>query len=62
MVERGVDEIVSAVFSLSGSAPHLFGDRLPAFETRLRELLQQSSSTGRFSERLREIAVVIWRP
>ncbi|HET6504823.1 MAG TPA: class I SAM-dependent methyltransferase [Amycolatopsis sp.] len=62
VVERGVDEIVSAVFSLSGSAPHLFGDRVPDFEARLRRLLGQESPAGRFSERLREITAVIWRP
>jgi len=62
VVERSIDDIVSAVFSLSGSAPHLFEDRLGAFEADLRHLLQASSPTGRFSERTREITLVIWRP
>jgi SAM-dependent methyltransferase len=62
VVDRSVDEVVSAVFSLSGSAPHLFGDQLPAFEADLRRLLRAASSSGRFAERTREIAVVIWRP
>jgi SAM-dependent methyltransferase len=61
VVERDVDEISSAVFSLSGSAPHLFGDRLAAFESDLRAVLRHASPTGRFSERTREVALVIWR-
>ena len=62
VVNRDVDEVVSAVFSLSSSAPHLFGDRLEAFEDDVRKLLQTSSRGGRFSERTREIDLVIWRP
>lgn len=59
---RGVDDIVAAVFSLSSSAPHLFADRLPAFEAELRGLLRAASATGRFCERRREATLVIWRP
>ena len=62
VVERSVDEITSAVFSLSSSAPHLFADRLPAFEAELRELLTAAAREGRFAERRREITLVIWRP
>jgi SAM-dependent methyltransferase len=62
VMDRSLDEVVSAVFSLSGSAPHLFGNRLKAFEDDLRGLLRATSSSGWFSERIREIAVVIWRP
>jgi SAM-dependent methyltransferase len=62
VVERGIDEIVSAVFSLSSSAPHLFADRLSNFEADLRRRLWEASSSGRFAERRREIAVVVWRP
>ncbi|MFF0228687.1 class I SAM-dependent methyltransferase [Micromonospora sp. NPDC005254] len=62
VVERPVDEIVSAVFSLSSSAPHLFGDRRPAFEADLRELLTATARDGRFAERRRDIDIVIWRP
>jgi SAM-dependent methyltransferase len=58
---RTTDEVVSAVFSLSSSAPHLFGDRLGAFERDLRRLLGDTSPGGLFAERLREIALVIWR-
>jgi SAM-dependent methyltransferase len=62
VVTRGSDEIVSAVFSLSSSVPHLFGDRLGDFENELRGLLKASSPDGVFAERTREIALVIWRP
>lgn len=60
--ERDVDSVVSAVFSLSSSAPHLFADRLPAFEGELRELLADAAPGGRFSEREVSTGVVIWRP
>ena len=62
VVTRTTDDVVAAVFSLSSSAPHLFGDRFAAFETELRELLRQASPAGTFSERPREIAVDVWRP
>lgn len=62
IVGRTVDEVADAVFSLSSSAPHLFADRLPAFDSELRDRLTRSSDGGRFAERTREIAVVIWYP
>jgi len=62
VVDRGLDELVAAVFSLSSSAPHLFAGRLPTFEADLRQLLREVSPSGRFAERTREIAVVVWRP
>ncbi|WP_405429094.1 class I SAM-dependent methyltransferase [Micromonospora sp. NBC_00617] len=62
VVERSVDEIASAVFSLSSSAPHLFADRLAAFEADLRELLTAAARDGRFAERRRDVGVAIWRP
>jgi SAM-dependent methyltransferase len=62
VVTRDADEIVSSVFSLSGSAPHLFADRLPAFEADLRDLLRDASPDGLFAERRRETELVIWRP
>jgi SAM-dependent methyltransferase len=58
--DRSEDDIVALVFSLSSSAPHLFGDRLEAFEADLRKLLRATSPTGRFSERQRPIELVIW--
>ncbi|MEU8182955.1 class I SAM-dependent methyltransferase [Micromonospora sp. NPDC049044] len=62
VVERSVDEVTSAVFSLSSSAPHLFGDRLPAFSADLRQLLTTAARDGRFAERRQDIGVTIWRP
>jgi SAM-dependent methyltransferase len=61
-VVRTLDEIVDSVFSLSGSTPHLFGDRREAFEEDLRKVLLTLSPDGRFPERMRESAIVIWRP
>ena len=59
IVERGADDVVASVFSLSYAAPHLFGHRLAAFEQELRGLLDRASPNGLFSEQLREIAVEI---
>jgi len=59
--ERSEDEVVASVYSLSSAAPHLFGDRLGAFEAELRGLLRRTSPEGRFSERAREIALELWR-
>lgn len=61
-VTRTTDDIVAAVFSLSGSTPHLFGDLRATFETELRELLRRASPDGMFSEYTQQIAVDIWRP
>jgi len=61
-VTRATEDIVAAVFSLSSSAPDLFGDHRAAFETELRQLLLSASPNGMFSEQTREIAVDIWRP
>ena len=61
VVRRGLDEVMSAVFSLSSSAPHLFGDKLAGFERELRALLRETSPAG-FAERVEDIDVVIWRP
>lgn len=61
VVERDEDEIVASVYSRSSSAPHLFGGRLAEFEVDLRRLLRVASPGGRFTERTREIELVIWR-
>lgn len=61
IVVRQADDIVASVFSLSSSAPHLFGDRLQTFEAELRGLLREVSPRGRFSEQMRESAIDIWR-
>nr|WP_042181927.1 class I SAM-dependent methyltransferase [Kibdelosporangium sp. MJ126-NF4]CEL14105.1 putative methyltransferase [Kibdelosporangium sp. MJ126-NF4] len=62
VAERDLDEIVSAVFSLSRSAPHLFGTRLGEFEADLRRVLGEAAPDGRFAELTTSIEVVIWHP
>lgn len=61
VLERSEDDVVASIFSLSYSAPHLYGERLAEFEADLRRLLRQTAPDGRFSERTREIAVSVWR-
>lgn len=61
LVERGADDIVAWVFSLSGSAPHLFGDETAAFERDLRALLREASPQDRFAEPLASTEIRIWR-
>jgi len=61
VVTRTVDEIIAAHLSLSTSTPHLFGERLDAFLAEARALLQQTSSRGKFSEQMPEIAADVWR-
>jgi hypothetical protein len=58
--ERSEDDVVASVFSLSWAAPHLFGERLEAFEAELRALLRRASPGGRFAERARDVELVIW--
>jgi len=62
VIQRTADEVVASVYSLSSSTPHLFGDRLSAFDTELRTLLAATSPNGLFSEQRREVAIQIWRP
>lgn len=61
VTERTADEVVASVYSLSGSTPHLFGDRLGEFDADLRKLLANSSPGGRFSEQFGSIGLSIWR-
>jgi len=60
--ERTEEQVVASVLSLSSAAPHLFGDRLAAFELDLRRLLRSASPTGRFCEQMRQVTLDIWRP
>lgn len=61
-VARTTEDIVAATFSLSSSAPHLFGDRQAEFENDLRRLLVDAGPDGMFSEHTREITVDVWYP
>ncbi|MFJ1756990.1 class I SAM-dependent methyltransferase [Kitasatospora sp. NPDC088134] len=62
VLERNEDDVVAGVLSMSFSAPHLFGPRLPEFESRLRALLRETSPGGRFAVRQPDTEVAIWRP
>lgn len=60
-LERTSEDVVAWVFSLSSSAPHLFGERHGAFEADLDRLLREVSPSGRFSERQPSTEVFVWR-
>jgi SAM-dependent methyltransferase len=62
VVERSVQEIVAATFSLSSSTPSLLGADRDRFEAELTELLVATSDDGLFCERLRDIMFDVWRP
>jgi SAM-dependent methyltransferase len=47
-VVRDVDGVLAGYLSMSYAAPHLFGDRLGAFEDDVRALLAERSPTGLF--------------
>lgn len=59
---RTVDDIVAETFSMSSTAPHLFGPRHSEFQSDLRRELLESSPQGLFSERLPDNKLNIWRP
>ncbi|MEV0008225.1 class I SAM-dependent methyltransferase [Streptomyces sp. NPDC047973] len=59
-LERSWDDIVASVFSMSFSAPHLFGTQLISFEAELRTILRKASPSGLFSERAPGTEVHIW--
>ncbi len=61
VMQRSEDDLVAWVYSLSGSAPHLFGRRRGAFERDLRTILRRASPTGWFSEQPPDTEVFIWR-
>ena len=60
VVDRTTDDVVAGVFSLSSAAPHLFGDRAPAFEAALRELLAGACPEGRFNEQMADTVADVW--
>ena len=47
-VVRNVDSVLAGYLSMSFAAPHLFGDRLGAFEADVRALLAERSPSGLF--------------
>ncbi|MER5433547.1 class I SAM-dependent methyltransferase [Streptomyces sp. NPDC002588] len=60
-LDRTADDVVAWVFSMSYSAPHLFGSRRDDFEADLRGLLRDASASGVFSERRPSTEVFVWR-
>jgi SAM-dependent methyltransferase len=62
VVERSIEEIVAATFSLSSSTPSLLGGDRERFEAELTQLLTESSDGGVFCERLRDVTFDVWRP
>ena len=61
VITRTADDVVASVYSVSRSAPHLFGKRLAAFESELHALLSEASSQGLFSVQAGENELRIWR-
>ena len=60
---RTIDDVIAEVFSMSSTAPHLFGERRPQFENDLREVLAAAAgSSGQFGVRLPDNELKIWRP
>ncbi|QIQ00930.1 class I SAM-dependent methyltransferase [Streptomyces liangshanensis] len=57
---RTREDVAAWVFSLSFSAPHLFGGQRDAFEADLARLLREASPSGRFSERGPSTEVFVW--
>jgi SAM-dependent methyltransferase len=60
VLERTVEDVMAHVFSVSDSAPHLFGDRLGDFEHDLRVRLTAASDAGLFSGRIPDLALVFY--
>jgi hypothetical protein len=60
-IVRTIDDLVAATFSMSFMAPHLFGDRLAAFEADLRAQLADASPSGEFEVTLPDNELKIWR-
>lgn len=61
ILDRTADDIVAHAFSLSSTAPHLFGERLADYEKDLRQVLAEASPSGRFAVRLPDNILRVWR-
>jgi hypothetical protein len=58
---RTTESVLSGYFSMSFSAPHLFGDRIEDFATEVRELLTSRSPEGIFWDWPGDTQVVLAR-
>lgn len=62
ILTRTVDDVVASVFSMSGTAPHLFGARHAEFERDLRALLAGAAGPdGAFAVQVPDLALVAYR-
>ena len=61
IIERGEDDLVAWIYSLSGSAPHLFGGQRAEFEGDLRAILRRASPSGWFSDQPPDTEAFVWR-
>jgi SAM-dependent methyltransferase len=61
VIERSIDDVVAGVFSSSGSAPHLFAERVAEFERDLRALLERVTPTGKFAVMSGDLGLVFYR-
>jgi hypothetical protein len=60
---RDSESVLSGYFSMSSSAPHLFGDRVEDFAAEARELLTARSPEGIFWDWPGDTEVVLaWKP
>jgi ubiquinone/menaquinone biosynthesis C-methylase UbiE len=62
LLERTIDELVAERLASSGTAPHLFGERVATFEQELRETLAAATPSGRFTVRLPDNLLFVYRP
>jgi SAM-dependent methyltransferase len=56
---RSSESVLSGYFSMSSSAPHLFGERIEEFATEVRELLASRSPNGVFWDWPGDTAVIL---
>ncbi len=61
LLTRTAADLVAQVYSLSSSAPHLFGNRRAEFERELRQVLREASPSNRFTEQPPDTELFIWR-
>jgi SAM-dependent methyltransferase len=62
LMERSIDDLVAERFASSGTAPHLFGERVADFERELREVFAAATPSGRFTVRLPDNVLFVYRP
>ena len=61
VAHRSEAQVIAGVYSLSSSAPHLFGPAWPDFDAELRALVAGGSDRAGFSEEFPPITVRLWR-